>query len=663
MTINNLLDKVKSYNTEANFELIKKAYYFAEKAHRGQKRKSGENYIIHPLHAAYYLAEMKLSSVTIAAALLHDVVDDTDVSLTDIQKNFGKEIAFLVDGVGRLGKIKYRGIERQVENLRKLFLAMAKDIRVILIKLCDRRHNLETLCYLPDNKQKRIAKESIEIYAPLAYRLGIGELKGRLEDLAFPYAYPQEHQELISRVKDKYEERKKYLKKVKAVIEKKLKKERIPIAELHFRAKHYYSLYQKLKRYDNDLSKIYDLVALRIIVKDIKECYRVLGLIHRIWRPLPGRIKDYIALPKPNGYKSLHTTVFCLGGRIIEFQIRTLQMHKEAELGIASHWYYSEQKGLKNYIKRKITTPPERKLAWIKQLKDWQEKSKDVSPDRYLESLKIDFLNNRIFILTPKGEAIDLPEGACAIDFAYAIHTQIGNRCAGAKSNGKIIPLSQALQNGDTVEIIIDKNKKPSRNWLAFVKTNLARSQIRKKLKKELGLEELTQKNIQEIPAPITRKNEPAQKTVKTKSPISLAGQTGILINLAKCCSPQPNDQIKAYITLSKGATVHKIDCKNFRKLQKKWPQKVITACWLKDEKPLNTTTLTIKAENKVGLLRDISSVISRFKINILKHQSEPLPSQNFTIIKMEIETPDSKIEKVIQQIKKVKGAIEVKKI
>ena len=344
MTIKKLLDEIRNYNPKADLKLVEKAYYYAKKAHQGQKRSHGDDYITHPLQTAYYLAKAKLSSVTIAAGLLHDVLEDTKISKKEVEEEFGKEIAFLVEGVSKLGEIKYQGVERQAENFRKLFLATAKNIKVILIRLFDRVHNLETLHFLPKEKQRRIALESLEIYAPIAYRLGIGEIKGQIEDLSFPYIFPEEHQQLLSRVKDQYEERKKYLERIKPIITEKLVEENIQPIEIHSRTKHYYSLWQKLQRHENDLNKIYDLVALRIIVKNIEECYQTLGIVHKLWKPLPGRIKDYIALPKANGYQSLHTTVFCIDGKIIEFQIRTPAMHKEAEFGIAAHWYYSEQK-------------------------------------------------------------------------------------------------------------------------------------------------------------------------------------------------------------------------------------------------------------------------------------------------------------------------------
>ncbi len=581
MDIESLLNRIKSYNPEANLEVIRRAYDYALKAHQGQKRASGEDYIVHPLAVANLLADLKLSSTTIAAGLLHDVADDTEYKLPAIKKEFGTEISFLVDGVSKLGKIKYRGAERQVENLRKLFLAMAKDIRVALIKFCDRIHNLETLEYLPLEKRGRIAMESAEIYAPLANRLGVGIIKTKLEDLAFPYIFPDEYKNLMAKVKDKYEERIKYLEKIKPIIEKELKKEKIENFQINYRAKGYFSLYKKLKKYDNDLEKIHDLAALRIVVDSVEDCYRVLGALHKIWHPIPGKMKDYIALPKPNGYKSLHTTVISLDGKITEFQIRTTQMHSEAEFGIAAHWYYSEQKGFKAYIKRKISAPPEKEMLWIKQLKDWLEKSKGLAPEQYLESLKIDFLNNRIFIFTPRGDVIDLPEKATPIDFAYAIHGEVGAHCIGAKVNGKMSALSNSLENGDVVEIATDKNRKPSEDWLRIVKTNFAKTQIRKFLKRNslLPLEDAEVKENTFIERFLPKIKFPSRPADAQKK-LLIGGQPDLLFKIARCCSPQPGDDTLAYLTKYDGISVHKLSCPNLKKLKNKSPEKIFHSEW-----------------------------------------------------------------------------------
>jgi len=537
-------------------KLIKSAFEFAQAAHQGQKRASGEDYISHPLRVAQILSEMKLGPKTVAAGFLHDVADDTNKTLEDIEKEFGKEITFLVNGVSKLGKLRYpkeglqvepiemrikKPIDLRAENLRKMFFGMAEDLRVVLIKLADRLDNMETLDSVPPEKQKRIALETLEIFAPLANRLGIGEMRGKLQDLAFMHLYPKEYNWLINNVKERYEEREKYLETFKKVLIKIFQKERIKIIDIHYRPKHYWTLYQKLLKHEMNFDRIYDIVALRIIVEDIKTCYEVLGIIHKFWKPLPGRIKDYIAFPKPNSYRALHTTCLCLGGKITEIQIKTKEMHEEAEYGITAHWAMKEGINLKSQGK---------KFSWVQQLRDWQ--SKILESKDFLEGLKIDFFKNRIFIFTPKGDVIDLPEGACAIDFAYAVHSDIGDHCQAAKVNGKMIPISQPLKNGDIVEILVDKNRKPSRDWLKFVKTSMARSRIKSFLKQSSpaeGLKSFLKKTVGSIRFPNLRrsKREPKTKKVpKIEMVISLAGETGIQVHLAKCCSPQTGDKIKA---------------------------------------------------------------------------------------------------------------------
>jgi len=490
MTIEQVVNKFRQTHPLANTQIIEKAYLFTKEAHDGQMRLNGEPRLEHLLQTAYTLAELKSDAASLAAGLLHDVLEYTPIKLIQIKKQFGDEIAFLVEGITYVDKIRYhkkdKATKDQAENIRKILLAMAKDIRVILIKLADRLHNMKTLDALPREKQKRQSLETLEIYAPLAYRLGIGELKGQLEDLAFPYVYPKEHQEIINQVKDKYSQSKRYLEKITPSVKKTLTKKGIRVIEIHSRTKHYYSLYKKLLRYDMDWHRVYDLVALRIIVPDIENCYATLGIIHKNWRPLIGRIKDYIAIPKPNGYQSIHTTVFCQEGKITEFQIRTPQMHQAAEHGIAAHWYYNEQRGFKNYIKKTIFRERTDKkvrqlieeLTWVKQLQEWQ-KEQFSSPQEFINSLKIDFLKDRIFVFTPKGDIIDLPEGATPIDLAYEIHSDVGDQCTGAKIDGKMTALSEQLKNGQVIEIITQKNKKPSRDWLKFVKTSQAKTRIK----------------------------------------------------------------------------------------------------------------------------------------------------------------------------------------
>ncbi len=477
--LNELKSLILQNNPKADLTMLELAYDFANKAHAGQKRLDGTDYITHSLATTYTLAKMNLDMDTIIAGLLHDVPEDTAVTLDEIEKNFGRNVAKLVGGVTKLGKLKYRGLERYAENLRKMFVAMAEDVRVVIIKLADRLHNLSTLSSLPPVKQQRIARETLEIYAPIANRLGIGELKGELEDLAFRYVYPEEYAWTVKQSQTRMEDQLAYVEEIIDQLKKMLSESRVKYLSIHGRAKHLYSLYRKLQRKDMDISKVYDLVAVRIIVENVADCYHVLGLLHGKWKPLPGRIKDYIAQPKPNGYRSLHTTVFGSEGRIVEFQIRDVIMHDHAEYGIAAHWHYKE----KNDTELKL--PPEQ-LKWITELLQWQ---KDITDnEQYLDSLKLDIFQNRIFVFTPKGDVIDLPEDATPVDFAYYIHSDIGNHCTGARVNEKMSPLDTTLKSGDLVEIIVDKNRQgPSEDWLSFVKTNMARAHIKAYLKKRRG--------------------------------------------------------------------------------------------------------------------------------------------------------------------------------
>lgn len=497
---------------------MERAFEFAKRAHGQQTRASGESYLVHPVAAAHTLVALNMDAATIASALLHDVVDDTTVTIKEIEKEFGKEIAFLVSGVTKLGKLKYRGVERQVENLRKMFLAMAEDIRVVLIKLADRLHNMESLEYLPEQKRHRIALETLDIYAPIADRLGIGEIKGRLEDLAFKYIYPKEYAWLMGEIEEQFRVRQNYIERLKPVFEKRLRDEGVQPLDIHARAKHYYSLYQKLKRSDMDVSKVYDLIALRAIVPDVSACYAALGAIHKYWKPLPGRIKDYIALPKPNGYQSLHTTVFCDDGVISEFQIRTPLMHDHAERGIAAHWAYAE-----NGKNRRAFSFADQRLTWVNQLRDWQKGVRASS--EFLESLKIDFFKNRIFVLTPRGDVIDLPEGATALDFAYHVHSEVGDRASGAKVNGRFCALDTELKNGDVVEAVVQANRKPSAKLIEIVTTNLARSQIRKALRRQ-GIE-----------TPILAKLLPKPKPIETHLEITVRDRVGLLKDISAIIS------------------------------------------------------------------------------------------------------------------------------
>lgn len=464
--------------------LVAKAYEFAENAHRGVLRASGEPYFTHCEQVAESVYEWHLDEPSIAAALLHDVVEDTDITLVELEKKFGAEVAFLVDGLTKLQALEYPEDTRytEVESLRKFVVSFTKDLRVVIIKLADRLHNMRTLKFLSKERQERFAWETAEIYAPLAYRLGMQKLSGELEDLAFPFIHPDEYRWLIETVKDSYNNRLKYAEKVKPILLRALGEHHIRPLKVDSRAKRYSSLYKKLQRYEMNLDKIHDLVAIRIIVKTIEECYAVLGVVHGLWQPLPGRIKDYIARPKPNGYRSLHTTVFCVDNKITEIQIRTEEMHEEGEMGIAAHWAYQQARNKKGYNTTNWSGVKNRsELLWVEQLRNWQENFTDQ--DKFIQALKVDFFKDRIFVVTPDNDVIDLPKGATPVDFAYRIHSDIGDQCTGAKVNQKIVPLDHELQSGDVVEIVLHKGKKPTEDWLRFVKTEHAKDHIRSALR------------------------------------------------------------------------------------------------------------------------------------------------------------------------------------
>lgn len=473
-TIDELCDRVRRYDHAADVALVRRAYAFADEAHAGQKRATGEPYIIHPLATASTLAEMRLPTPIIVAGLLHDVPEDTPRTIKDIQAAFGEDVASMVAGITKLGKIKYRGIERYIENLRKMFLAVAADVRVIFIKFADRLHNLQTLDAIPPKKQYRIALESLEIYAPIANRLGMGEMKGFLEDASFKYVYPKEYAWVKDLAKTTRDDKQSYVERIMHETQITLTHAGLQHVRVQGRAKHLYSLYKKLLKNERSIARIYDITAIRVITQSVADCYAALGIIHGHWTPLKGRIKDYIAQPKPNGYRSLHTTVFCEEGEIVEFQIRTEDMHAENEYGIAAHWSYDEQK--QRYLAKPTKVP-----EWVHELATIQEELSDQKSSlESLEEMKIDVFHDRIFVFTPKGDVIDLPEQSTCVDFAYAVHTAIGNGCSGAKVNEEVAPLNRVLKNGDMVEILVDKSRKgPNPDWIKFVRTRHAKAEVR----------------------------------------------------------------------------------------------------------------------------------------------------------------------------------------
>lgn len=689
-------EKIEEKKDFFNIDLIKKAFYFAKRAHKNQKRVSGEPYFIHPLTVAYYLLEWNLDEPTIIAGLLHDVVEDTSITIDQIREEFGEKIAELVDGVTKLKKIKSYREKKELESLRKMFVAMARDVRVVLIRLADRLHNLQTLRYLPPEKRKEIAQETIEIYAPLADRLGMGQIRGELEDLAFPYFLPKEYRWLRSLIKEDLKEKHLYVKKVIKFLRQLLRREGIKFIDIHGRVKHFYSLYRKLLRHNKDISKIYDLEAVRIIVPTIEDCYKALGVIHKHFKPLIGRIKDYISMPKPNGYRALHTTVFALEGKIIEIQIKTPQMHQEAEWGIASHIIYADNK--------ESIIPSVNQINWIKQLSEWQKEISNL--DEFAEILKKDVFGNRIYVFTPKGDIKELPEGATPVDFAYAVHTEVGNKCIGAKVNGKIVPLDTPLNNGDIVEILTSKRTKgPSRDWLSFVKTKEARSKIRswfKKIDRQTNLEEgkkilkefvknFFKKNLEEIPeeklekaaGKIGFKNledlfvalgegvilpsvvakeledlKPPQKTVfkikkETKAPkIIIDDNEDILYKLASCCRPKPGDLIIGYLVQGGGVTIHKKNCKNI--LNVKDQQRLVKATWQFQQ--ITEIALEIEAFDRIGLLKDIGEVASRLEINLKEINSKTQPNGIVKISLVAQVKSINSVESFLRSLKTIKG-------
>ncbi|MCL1917237.1 MAG: bifunctional (p)ppGpp synthetase/guanosine-3',5'-bis(diphosphate) 3'-pyrophosphohydrolase [Peptococcaceae bacterium] len=664
------------YVNEKDWNNIAEAFRLAEEAHGNQYRISGEAYIQHPLETAIILAELEMDAATIQAALLHDVAEDTDFALEALRARFGAEVANLVDGVTKLNKISYKTkMELQVENLRKMFLAMANDIRVILIKLADRLHNMRTLRYHTPNKQQSIAQETLEIYAPLANRLGIFQIKWELEDLSFKFMHPQEYFDLIEGISLKRQERERKVDEVISQLRERLEEVGVH-ADISGRPKHYYSIYRKMLHQNKDLSEIYDLTAIRVIVDSVNECYGVLGLIHTLWKPLPGRFKDYIAMPKPNLYQSLHTTVIGKAGEPFEIQIRTRAMHQTAEYGIAAHWKYKENAASQAGF--------EQKLAWLRQLLEWQHDSKDAG--EFMEALQVDLFADTVFVFTPKGDVIELPADSCPIDFAYRVHTDVGHRCIGAKINGRIATFETKLQNGDIVEILTSKIPQgPSRDWVCMVKTSQAKNKIRQWFRKEkreehialgkegvekqawkMGLspetvlstenmqrlakhfslntvedlyavmgagnitytrvllklkEWLPQEEIRQAPEEIDFAKE---RTPGDASSIRVKGIDNVAVRFSKCCSPMPGDDVVGYTTRGRGVSIHRCTCPQAMALQTQEPERMVDVMWDgMGMAPGNRDALypvDVHLEGREGphLISDIMNVINETHIRLL---------------------------------------------
>ncbi|MDY6795895.1 MAG: bifunctional (p)ppGpp synthetase/guanosine-3',5'-bis(diphosphate) 3'-pyrophosphohydrolase [Actinomycetota bacterium] len=667
-----LLQKVKSYNSRGDTRLIKEAYDFARTHHAQQTRRSGVDFILHPLGVAHILADMQMDDTALVAALLHDVVEDTDISLQKVEEEFGAEVAEIIDGVTKLERISFQNREeQQAENFRKMFVAMAKDIRVIIIKLADRLDNMKTIGHLSENKQREKARETLDIYAPLAHRLGISQLKWQLEDLAFATLYPLRFQEIVQMVDQRHNERESYIKEVEKNLSSQLRQAHIK-AEVSGRVKHYYSIFSKMKERGKQFDEIYDLFAIRVLVNTNEDCYAVMGIVHSIWQPVPGRVKDYIAQPKFGIYQSIHTTVIGPQGRPLEIQIRTYEMHHTAEFGIAAHWSYKEAQKSRDKIRER--------LNWIKRIIEWQSDFSD--PQEYMENLKVDLFPEEVFVFTPKGDVIDLPRGSTPIDFAYAIHTEVGHRCVGGKVNDRLVPLEYNLHNGDIVNIITSNTSPgPSKDWLHIVKTARAKTKIRQWFSKERRIEdahegkEVLLKHMRKSRMPVQKimgsdivdsvareeysfaslddlyasigsgktspqqvvsrvsarlepgerppEQEPAVQKKRKRRPLAytkgvrVEGVDNVLVRIAHCCNPVPYDNIVGFVTRGRGVSVHRADCPNalhmmgqdYRRIEVNWDTQQPTSFQVE---------ICVEAMDRPRLLRDITTVMGEYHVNIL---------------------------------------------
>lgn len=716
--ITDILALVRTYQSETPIPMLERAFATALRAHEGQHRVSGEDYIHHPLGVARILAELQLDADSIAAALLHDVVEDTTITLEQLEKEFGHEIAVLVDGVTKLSRIEYKSQEeQQMENYRKMFLAMAKDIRVVLIKLADRLHNMRTLKPMAPEKQKKIARETLEIFAPLAHRLGISNIKWELEDLSFRYLEPERYYELVDQVRQKRQERQAIISEAMQTLKEKLHEVEIH-ADIDGRPKHFYSIYKKMQKDRKELSEIYDLSAVRILVDSVKDCYGALGVVHTLWKPIPNRFKDFIAMPKSNMYQSLHTTVISSQGQPLEIQIRTFEMHRVAEMGIAAHWKYKEgaKGGDKGF---------DQKLSWMRQLLDWHQDLRD--PREFVESVKLDVFSDEVFVFTPKGDVLDLPAGSVPLDFAYRVHTDVGHRCVGARVNGKMVPLETKLSNGDIVEVITAKQGTPSRDWLNIVASPETRNKIRNWFKKEkrdeniikgrealekdskrLGYEwkELSKgSRLEDIASKMNFSSEEDllaslgfggitahaillklieiyKKEQKTSTPppdlnqllaelkpkrskskgshgILVKGESGLMVRLARCCSPVPGDTVVGYITRGRGVSVHRMDCPNIAANPEEY-ERMIEVEWDIGTEDLYKVSIEVSAMDRPGMLTEILMVLSEHKINASSVNAKTQKDKRATI-SLCIDTKNvSQLENIMAKMKRVRDVYAV---
>lgn len=673
LKLSDILNIVKSYHPQADFDVIRKAYVCSAKYHAGQVRKSGEPYLSHPLEVAKILAELKLDEASICTGLLHDTVEDTEATKEEIELVFGSDIAHLVDGVTKLSQIKFfSSEEKQAENFRKMLVAMSRDIRVLLVKLADRLHNMRTLQYMSPEKQEIIALETMEIYAPLANRLGINWLKAELEDLSFRYLRPWDYKSLREKIGKTQKERSKFIEDISQRLSKALEKAGMTNFNVSGRPKHLWSTYRKMVDKGLGFEEIHDLIAFRILVNSIGECYEALGNIHAEWRPIPGRFKDYIAMPKPNDYRSLHTTVIGPTKELIEIQIRTKAMHEIAESGIAAHWKYKSQAETKKLLEKSS----ERSFQWLRQLMSWQRDLRD--PNEFLDSVKVDLFSDEVYIFTPKGEVIELPRGATPVDFAFAIHSDVGTQCIGAKVNNRIVPLKYTLENGDTCEIMTQKNQLPKKDWLEFVKTSRARTKIRAMLRqlerersKEIGKElldkelkrystslqkelkngnlekavtekkcanleealaligygKLEARSLAELCIPEEKKNNPSPEPKRSRigelfnrlarrssGGIQVEGIDGVLVHYARCCSPVKGDPIIGFVSRGRGITIHRRNCIKIMELD---TDRRVSVNWVNDSQMIRPIYITVITDDREGMLTELSSVFASMNINI----------------------------------------------
>jgi GTP diphosphokinase / guanosine-3',5'-bis(diphosphate) 3'-diphosphatase len=708
VTISSLIEKVSSYGPEGTEELIADAYNAAHAAHRGQTRKSGEPFVYHPLATADVLAELRLDPTTIAAALLHDVLEDTGVTKEELSERFGDDVAEIVDGVTKLKRLPSGNLEEaQAESLRKMIVAMSRDVRVIIIKLADRLHNMRTLAYLKRETQLKKATETLEIYAPLAHRLGIYSIKWELEDLSFATLHPRRYEEIKSLVAARRGDREAFINGTAAELLRHLRESGIE-AEVHGRVKHFYSIYNKMVRRNKEFNEIYDLAGLRVVVDGVRDCYGTLGVIHSIWKPIPGRFKDYIAMPKFNMYQSLHTTVMSNEGKLLEIQIRTSEMDTTAEYGIAAHWMYKH--GLSD---RQVD-----RLTWLKSMMEWQKETTDATD--FMESLKGELIAEEVFVFTPKGDVVSLPSGATPIDFAYHVHTEVGHRTIGSKVNDRIVPLDSELVSGDRVEVITGKNSGPSRDWLAVVQSGRARNKIRQFFNRadrednlssgrEKILDLLKKRRIGKVPSGIledvaraTNYTSPddmfaavgsgvlsaenvagriveqvqpkEEERQRERSPalaplplpdggtdeqtgVRVVGSSGILTRLARCCTPMPGDEIVGYVSLGRGVVVHSAGCVNARALQARDPERFVEVEWATGSDKLFTVELLVEALDRMHLLKDITAMISDAGVNIVSARVDTIEDRTAL---SRFAFKSASVQHVEEVIRKIRGIPDV---